>query len=133
MSRFIIHQLSNFGILSNLIGSLSRDIKKVYTKSVDSIERELFGWSNSEYHLLFTSEQLSSFVLSRVNLKNLASQFASVTGEEIIQINNEAENDFRTGPYFIMHAVAILFHSAITKHFYMCITLNNSSAACIMK
>ena len=50
----------------------------VYTKTVDSVKRALIGSSNSEYPALFTSEELG---------EKMASQFASVTSEEIIQIN----------------------------------------------
>ena len=45
---------------------------------------------DSEYPLLFTSEQLASFVLPRVNFEKTASRFASVTSEEIIQSNDKA-------------------------------------------
>ena len=67
LSRVLLKALGNYQPL-------------VYTKTVDSVEGALIGSSNSEYPVLFISEQLKR------KCRKMASRFAAVTSEEIIQI-----------------------------------------------
>ena len=51
--------------------------------------RALTGYSNSEYPLLFTSNSQVSCSLARISRK-MVDWFATITGEQIIKINDEA-------------------------------------------
>lgn len=64
-------------------------IVPVYTKTVDSIEGMLWLASQTSNILCYLPPSyLQGFVLPCVNFEKMTSQFASVTSEEIIQIND---------------------------------------------
>ena len=81
--NWIDWQSNRYPFLRALIGSFnSRYPRSVYAKTVGSVEGALWlATQTQNIHLLFTSEQLE---------QKMASWFASVTSEEVMQINYDA-------------------------------------------